>query len=120
MFGTSRRAAALVIALSVWSAGEAAWQLTGPGSRGFSFVIVLWALALPLPLLAARRSPGLAAVAVVALVVARDAAEYRAPGAAAHSVVLLAALFLSGRAPRRAASRCADWLPPRCSWAASS
>ena len=102
MFGTSRRAAALVLALSVWSAGEAAWQLTGPDGRTFSLIIVLWALALPLPLLAARRSPGLAAVAVVALVVARDAAEYRAPGAAAQSVVLLTALFLSeaGAPPR--------------------
>ena len=102
MSGTSRRAAALVLALSVWSAGEAVWQLTGPGGRPFSLIVVLWALALPLPLLAARRSPGLAAVAVVALVVARDAAEYRAPGAAAQSVVLLTALFLSeaGAPPR--------------------
>ena len=102
MFGTSRRAAVLVLALSVWSAGEAAWQLTGPAGRAFSLVIVLWALALPLPLLAARRAPGLAALAVVALVVARDAAEYRAPGAAAQSVVLLVALFLSeaGAPPR--------------------
>ena len=102
MSGTSRRAAALVLALSVWSAGEAVWQLTGPGGRPFSLIVVLWALALPLPLLAARRSPGLAAVAVVMLVVARDVAEYRAPGAAAQSVVLLAALFLSeaGAPPR--------------------
>ena len=42
------------------------------------------------------------ALAVVELVVGRDAAEYRAPGAAAQSVVLLAALFLSeaGAPPR--------------------
>ena len=101
IFGTSRRAAALVLALSVWSAGEAAWQLTGPGGRAFSRSSSCgrsrcrsrsWR----------RDAPQGAALAVVALVVARDAAEYRAPGAAAQSVVLLTALFLSeaGAPPR--------------------
>lgn len=102
ILGTSRRAAALVIALSLWSAGEAYWQLTGPGGQGASIIVVLWAFALPLPLLAARRAPGLAALGAAALVVARDMAEQRAPGAAAQTVVLIVAFFLSesGSAPR--------------------
>src|SRR5690349_22177186 len=102
ILGTSRRAAARVLALALWSAGEAFWLLTGPGAQEVSVVIVLWAFALPIPLLAARRAPGLAAFAVVALVVTRDFAEQRAPGAAAQSVVLLVALFLSeANAPPR-------------------
>lgn len=102
ILGTSRRAAALVLALALWSAGEACWQLTGPGGREVSIIVVLWALALPLPLVAARRAPGPASLAVVALVVARDVFEQRAPGAAAQTVVLIVALFLSeaGARPR--------------------
>ncbi|MBE2314625.1 hypothetical protein DVA67_001465 [Solirubrobacter sp. CPCC 204708] len=102
VFGTSRRAAALVLALAVWSAGEAAWQVTGPGGAPFSLVVMLWAFVLPLPLLLAGRAPGWAALAAVAIVATRDAAEQRAPGAAAQSVVLLVALFLSeaGAPPR--------------------
>ena len=102
ILGTSRRAAALVFALALWSAGEAYWQLTGPGSQEVSIIKVLWALALPLPLVAARRAPGLASLAVVALVVSRDVFEQRAPGAAAQTVVLIVALFLSeaGSPPR--------------------
>src|SRR5690349_4212809 len=102
ILGTSRRAAALVVALALWCAGEAFWQLTGPGGQELSIVVVLWAFALPLPLLAARHAPGLAALAVVALVVARDFAEQRAPGAAGQTVVLIVAFFLSesGSAPR--------------------
>lgn len=102
VFRTSRRAAALVLALALWSAGEAFWQLTGPGGQSLSIIVVLWAFALPIPLLAARSAPGLAAVAVVILTLARDVAEQRAPGAAAQSVVVLVALFLSeaGSPPR--------------------
>lgn len=100
--GTSRRAAALVIALALWSGGEAFWQLTGPGGKEASVIVILWAFALPLPLVAARRAPGLAALAVIALVAVRDMAEQRAPGAAAQTVVIIVALFLSeaGSAPR--------------------
>lgn len=102
ILGTSRRAAALVLALALWCAGEAYWQLTGPGGQEVSVIVVLWALALPLPLAAARRAPGLASLAVVALVIARDVFEQRAPGAAAQTVVLIVALFLSeaGSPPR--------------------
>ncbi|MDA0181952.1 histidine kinase [Solirubrobacter phytolaccae] len=102
ILGTSRRAAALVLALSLWSAGEAYWQLTVPSGQGVSIIVVVWAFALPLPLVAARSAPGLASLGVVALVVARDVAEQRAPGAAAQTVVLIVALFLSeaGSPPR--------------------
>ena len=119
MFGTSRRAAALVIALSVWSAGEAAWQLTGPGWPGVLAHHRPVGARAAAPALGGATRPGLAAVAVVALVVARDAAEYRAPGAAAQSVVLLAALFLSeaGAPPRSFPVR--GLAAARCSWAAS-
>ena len=84
----------LVAALAAWSAAEALWQWTGsPWLEGPSTPAVLWAVAIALPLAAARRAPLLAALAVVALVVARDVAGYRAPGSAAQSVVLLVALF---------------------------
>ena len=87
-------AVVLIAALAAWSAAEALWQWTGPPfPEGSLTLAVLWAIAIALPLPAARRAPLLAALAVVALVVARDVAGYRAPGSVAHSVILLVALF---------------------------
>ena len=87
-------AVVLIAALAAWSAAEALWQWTGPPfPEGSLTLAVLWAVAIALPLPAARRAPLLAALAVVALVVARDVAGYRAPGSVAHSVILLVALF---------------------------
>jgi signal transduction histidine kinase len=97
----------LIAALAAWSAAEALWQWTGPPwPEGSLTLAVLWAVAIALPLPAARRAPLLAALAVVALVVARDVAGYRAPGSVAHSVVLLVALFA---AEAHASPRSVPW-----------
>jgi signal transduction histidine kinase len=93
----------LVAALAAWSATEALWVWTGPPyTNGPMAAGVAWAIAIALPLFFARRVPLAAALAVVALVIARDLAGYRVPGSAAHSVVLLAALFWveAGAGPR--------------------
>jgi hypothetical protein len=66
--------------------------------------------------LAARRAPGAAALAVVALTVVRDMAAQRAPGAATQSVIVLVALFLSEAG---APGRCAVCWRRRC-WSAPS
>ena len=102
-------AVVLIAALAAWSATEALWQWTGPPwPEGSLTLAVLWAIAIALPLPFARRAPLLAALAVVALVVARDVAGYRAPGSVAHSVILLVALFAveaNGERAQRALAR---------------
>jgi len=91
-----RRAApaAFVGLLVAWSVVEAVWRLgvVGPAARPDALV-VLWAAAIPLPLLAVRRWPTAAGLLVIALLLGRVAADARVPGSAFTSLVTVVTLF---------------------------
>lgn len=86
---------AAVVALSAYSCAEAIvhWgEFPHPGKS--TAIAALWAAVLPLPLLLARSRPTLAGTAIVLLILARAALEYRGPGSVAQSPILLIALFV--------------------------